>query len=198
MRSFRRRDIFPDHVRFMTEDAVRWQRADPALQIPGLAFKDLRFDGDPGRPASAKELLRQANVLGKFVTDPRYAERFHLVSPDHKPANIVQASPPIIESVRVARRASPDGRIVFDLVAEVSQTCTAQHKGVMFDMNGGCTILLDPNGVVRYVIYKKFTSENRRARQHAAIRGPLAALWVKTGSRYGLKDNVLRRIHAMA
>ena len=27
MRSFRRREIFPDHVRFMTEDAVRWQRA---------------------------------------------------------------------------------------------------------------------------------------------------------------------------
>ena len=25
MRSFRRRQIFPDHVEFMTEDAVRWQ-----------------------------------------------------------------------------------------------------------------------------------------------------------------------------
>ena len=28
MRSFRRRHIFPDHVEFMTEDAVRWQPAD--------------------------------------------------------------------------------------------------------------------------------------------------------------------------
>ena len=198
MRSFRRRDIFPDHVRFMTEDAVRWERADPVLRVPGLAFKDLRFDGDPGRPADATELLRQANALGTFVTDPKYADRFHLVSPNKKPANIVQASPPRIESVRVARRASPDGRILFDLVAEVTQTCTAQHKGVMFDMNGGCTILLDPDGVVRYAIYKRFSSEARRARQHAAIRGPLAPLWKKSGSRYRLRDNVLRRIHAMA
>ena len=39
----------------------------------------------------------------------------------------------------------------------------------MFDMNGGCTILLDPNGVVRYAIYKKFTSVDRRNRQYVAI-----------------------------
>jgi hypothetical protein len=197
MRSFRRRDIFPDHVRFMTEDAVRWERADP-LRVKGLAFKDLRFDGDPGRPASPKELRRQANALGTFVTDPKNASRFHLVSPNRKPANIVQASPPRVESVRVSRRASPDGRIVFDLVAEVAQSCTANHNGELFDMNGGCTILLDPEGVVRYAIYKKFTSENRRARQHAAISGPLAALWEKSGSRYHLRSNVLTRIHDMA
>ena len=37
MRSFRRRAIFPDHVRFMTEDAVRWQPpADAAHSRPGL------------------------------------------------------------------------------------------------------------------------------------------------------------------
>ena len=33
MRSFRRREIFPQHVRFMTEDAVRWQPLDGTLQI---------------------------------------------------------------------------------------------------------------------------------------------------------------------
>src|SRR5216117_1580198 len=70
MRSFRRRDIFPDHVPFMTEDAVQWQPPDNTLCIPELAFAKLRFDGEPGRPASAKEMIRQADALGRFVTHP--------------------------------------------------------------------------------------------------------------------------------
>jgi hypothetical protein len=196
MRSFRRRQIFPDHVRFMTEDAVRWQSPDP-LFIPELAFSRLRFDGEPGRPTNAKELDRQANALGRFVTDPKHARVFHLVPPGRLPKGIVQAPPAMVESVRVTRRAAPDGRILFDLVAEVTQTCTAEFKGELFEMNGGCTVVIDPQGQVRYAIYKKFTSEDRRARQHAAMRGPLNSFWKKTGRRYDLLPNVLRRVHTL-
>ena len=53
MRSFRRREIFPDHVLFMTEDAVRWQPPVQSLHVKGLAFRDLKFEGDPGQPAGA-------------------------------------------------------------------------------------------------------------------------------------------------
>ncbi len=198
MRSFRRRDIFPDHVRFMTEDAVRWQSPAEPIRIPDLAFSRLRFDGDPGRPASAAELNRQANALGMFVTDPANADAFHLVSPRERlPTGIVQAPPPMVESVRVARRAAPDGRILFDLVGEVTQSCTAEFKGELFEMNGGCTVVIDPEGQVRYAIYKKFTGENRRARQHAAMRGPLRGFWKRTGRRYVQQPNVLRRLHGL-
>lgn len=196
MRSFRRRQIFPDHVKFMTEDAVRWQPPGDPLFIPELAFSRLRFDGEPGRPTNAEELDRQANALGRFVTDPGHARAFHLVAPGGRlPKGIVQAPPPMVESVRVTRRAAPDGRILFDLVAEVIQTCTAEFKGELFEMNGGCTLVIDPQGQVRYAIYKKFTSENRRARQHAAMRGPLNSFWKKTGRRYDLRPNVLYRVH---
>jgi hypothetical protein len=198
MRSFRRRQIFPDHVRFMTEDAVRWQPPADPLFIPELAFSRLRFDGEPGQPTDAKELDRQANALGRFVTDPKHARVFHLVSAGGKlPKGIVQAPPAMVESVRVTRRAAPDGRILFDLVAEVTQTCTAEFKGELFDMNGGCTVVIDPQGQVRYAIYKKFDSESRRARQHAAIHGPLNMFWKKTGRRYTLLPNVLRRVHSL-
>ena len=198
MRSFRRRNIFPDHVRFMTEDAVRWQSPREPIRIPGLAFSKLRFDGEPGRPASAGELNRQAHALGKFVTDPAYATVFHLVSPKGRlPKGIVQAPPAMVESVRVTRRAAPDGRIVFDLVAEVTQSCTAEFKGELFEMNGGCTVVIDPQGQVRYSIYKGFASETRRARQHAALRGPLKAFWKKTNGRYTLQPNVLHRVHGL-
>jgi hypothetical protein len=198
MRSFRRRHIFPHHVQFMTEDAVRWQSPETPLRAPGLAFSELRFDGEPGRPASAKELVRQAHALGRFVTDPRYARVFHLVPPGVPlPKGVVQAPPPLVQSVRVTRRAAPDGRILFDLVAEVTQTCTIQRDGELFEMNGGCTVVIDPQGQVRYSIYKRFDSERRRARQQAAMRGPLKAFWRKSGRRFALAEpDVLPLIHS--
>ena len=197
MRSFRRRQIFPDHVLFMTEDAVRWQPAGESLHIKGLAFRDLKFQGDPGQPASAKELVRQAHALGKFVTNPKHAECFRLVAPAERlPKGIVQASPPLVQSIRVTRRAAPDGRILFDLVGEVTQSCTVNRQGELFDVNGGCTVVIDPEGNVRYSIFKKFDSDKRQARQHAAMRGPLKRFWKKSGRKFELQPHVLRRLHA--
>jgi len=196
MRSFRRRHIFPDHVQFMTEDAVRWHCPEATIRVPGLAFRDLRFDGEPGQPASVKELMRQAHVLGRTVTDPKHAHVFQLVAPSVSlPKGVVQASPPLLQSVRITRRAAPDGRILFDLVAEVTQSCTVERKGELFEMNGGCTLVIDPQGEVRYAIYKKFDSETRRARQHTAMRGALKRFWRKSGRRFLLQPNVLRRLH---
>jgi hypothetical protein len=196
MRSFRRRCIYPDHVQFMTEDAMRWQPPDEPLRIPGLAFSELRFDGEPGRAASVKELTRQAHALGAFVTNPRYAHIFRLVSPAAVlPRGVVQASPPMVESVRVSRRVAPDGRVVFDLVAEVTQSCTVKHAGDLFDVNGGCTVIIDPQGELRHAIFKRFDSVTRRARQHAAMRGPLRAFWRKSGRRFDVRPDILRRLH---
>ncbi|MEO7274871.1 MAG: peptidase M4 [Vicinamibacterales bacterium] len=198
MRSFRRREIFPQHVRFMTEDAVRWQPLDGALRIPDLAFRRLKFDGDPGQPADVKELLRQAHALGRFVTDPRHAGAFHVIPPGAPlPNGITQASPPSVQSVRVARRAAPDGRVVFDLIAEVTQSCTVARDGTVFDMNGGCTLVIDPQGAIRYAIYKRFDGATRSERQHAAITGPLARFWSRKGRHYQLRPEMLRRLHGL-
>ncbi len=109
MRSFRRRRIFPDHVQFMTEDAVRWQAPAEALYVPGLAFKDLRFDGDPGHPTDAAELRRQATALGAFITSGDHVHRCGVIVPGQRlPKGMTYASPPLIESIRCARRTSPD------------------------------------------------------------------------------------------
>jgi hypothetical protein len=197
-RSFRRRYIFPDHVQFMTEDALRWRRPERTLRIPALAFRRLRFDGEPGRPADVAELKRQAHALGTFVTDRKNAPAFDLIAPGTRlPKGIVQASPPMVESVRVSRRAAPDGRVLFDLVAEVTQSCTVQRSGDIFDMNGGCTVIIDPHGEVRYAIAKRFTGKERQARQHAAMRGPLKMFWKRKGRRLELQPEVLRRLHAL-
>ena len=198
MRSFRRRRIFPDHVQFMTEDAVRWNPPEKRVRIPGLAFRNLRFEGDPGQPPDAKELTRQANVLGRCLTDPANAKIFQLVAPGAKlPRGVVQASPPIVQSLRVTRRAAPDGRVLFDLIGEVTQSCTVRRNGELFDMDGGTTVVIDPDGDVRYAISKRFGSEARQARQHAAMRGPLARFWSKSGRRFRLSGDVLRHLHGL-
>jgi hypothetical protein len=196
MRSFRRRGIFPHHVQFMTEDALKWQAPAKPLRIPGLAFSDLKFDGDPGHPASAKELRRQAVALGAFVSTPENARHFHLIAPGETlPRNITYAGPVLVQSIRCARRVSPDARIAFDLIAEVTQTCTVQRGGESFEMEGGCTIVIDPYGSIRYAIYKKLDSEDRQARQHDAMRGSLKRFWRKQGKKYLSEQDVLRRLH---
>jgi len=196
MRSFRRRDIVPDHVQFLTEDAMRWQSPPQDLRIPELAFSQLRFGGEPGQPADAAELDRQARALGRFVTDPAHAECFRLIPPGKLTKGVTYASPAIVQSVRVTRRVAPDGRIAFDLVGEVTQSCTVSRDGMLFDMNGGCTVIIDPEGQVRYSIYKRFDSDKRRERQQAAMRGSLKNFWMKQDGKWRLRPDMLLRLHA--
>lgn len=196
MRSFRRRRIFPDHVQFMTEDAVRWQEPPVELYVPGLAFKELRFDGDPGHPADADELRRQATALGAFITTGDHARWCRLIVPGRRlPKGMTYASPPLIESIRCARRTSPDGTVLFDLVAEVTQTCTLIQGGEPVELPAGCTIVVDPHGRIRLIVSKKADNHDRAARQRAAMKGPLQRLWTRRGRRYLLRPDALQRLH---
>ena len=196
MRSFRRRRIFPDHVQFMTEDAVRWQAPAEGLHVPGLAFKDLHFDGDPGHPAGAAELRRQATALGAFVTSGDHARWCRVIVPGQRlPKGMIYASPPLIESIRCARRTSPDGTVLFDLVAEVTQSCTVTRGGELVELLAGCTIVIDPHGQVRFIVSKRADSHDRATRQHAAIKGPLRRFWTRRGRKYLLRPDALRRLH---
>jgi hypothetical protein len=196
MRSFRRRGIFPDHVQLLTEDALKWSPPEKPLEIPGLAFRDLKFEGDPAHPASAKELHRQAVALGRFVSARENAHCFHLIAPGQTlPKNVTYAGPVSVQSIRSARRVSPDGRITFDLIAEVTQTCTVQRGAESFDIEGGCTLVIDPNGGIRYAVFKKLNSEDRQKRQLDAMHGSLQNLWKKQGKKYVAEPDVFRRIH---
>jgi hypothetical protein len=149
--AFAGRGIYPPGVNQLSEDALVWRS--PRRYIPSieaLSFASLRFSGDPSIPASAEELIKQAQALGEVVTRPENREEFGLSE------NTDGTSPPVIQSIRTARRVGPDGQIVFDLIAEVTQQSRERdpETGEFFAVLGGSTIIVDPSGTIRYVISK--------------------------------------------
>jgi hypothetical protein len=196
MRSFQRRRIFPANIPFMSEDAVRWQPPSTPLQIKELAFGKLHFNGDPSHAANEKELLRQANILGEFVTRPEVARALHLAAPGATlPKNLTYAAPPIVQSVRTTRRVGPDGGVLFDLVAEVTQACTVKHNDDLMDFMGGVTLIIDSSGSIRYAIYKRVDSADRQKRQYESINGPLRKYWKKSGRRFVQQGSTFKLLH---
>jgi hypothetical protein len=160
--AFRGRGILVSGVSNLDEDSLVWKPPErPLPPVRPLSFGRLRFRGDPGRPASGGEVKRQALALGRLVTNPADMHLFGLKKPDES------IRIPTIESVRPARRIGPDGQVVFGIVAEITQTAQVSEPGrvrsAMF--YGGSTIILGPEGEVRYVVGKGVGSSARIARQ---------------------------------
>ncbi len=194
MRSFRRRLIFPSNVQFMSEDALLWNRC-KGLHVPGLAFRDFHFNGDPGSPLDDEQLGAQVESLGRFISDAGNARALGLFLPEHRTRRLAGLTLPTIESIRCARRVTPDGRVLYDTIAEITQTCDVRNGHLKFQFGGGCTVVIDPCGIVRYVITKHLENESRRERQAKAIRGPLRDYWVKDGDVHVPGAKLLARVH---
>jgi hypothetical protein len=200
--AFLRRNVYPRNVGSLSEDALLWRA--PAVVNQGLAeldFAHLRFRGDPARPAEAAELVRQAHVLGEFVSRPEFRDDFGLVAPGTmmRTGRSVRAGLPSVESIRTTRRVGPDGQVVFDLVSEVIQTCEVLPSGTEpgFTMYGGATVILGPDGEVRYAIAKNVSGEGRierRAAFLASVQGE--AFWKLTDNRYVQSQPLFLLLHA--
>jgi hypothetical protein len=193
--AFRERGILPSDVKALDEDALAWKPPINKLRpITQLSFARLRFRGDPGRPAGASELGRQATALGAVIADPSYAAEFGLQTPDgdliHKPC---------IESIRSARRVGPDGQILFDIVAEISQRRIVKGGGEndrSLPFYGGSTVILGPEGEIRYVIRKNVESTERSDGQRKFIEGPVGQqYWAPEGDVLAPKPNALKMLH---
>jgi hypothetical protein len=157
--AFAAHGIYPPGVPQLAEDCLAWQRPSRFLPlIPGLHFADLRFAGDPALPSSESELLRQAEALWDYAVQPYIAEEFGLAPPGSD-----GIEPPLVESIRTSRRIGPDGQILFDLVAEITQLRLVKDAktGNIAKFFGGCTVILGPEGDVRYLISKNINNQKR-------------------------------------
>ena len=170
--AFAERGIYPPGVNYLSEDALAW--CPPARNmgpIAALSFSNLRFGGDPSLPADAHALEAQADAFGCFVTTDGHWEQFGLVSPAAQ-GGTVTADRPVVESIRTASRVGPDGQLLFDTIAEVVQRRRAvdSSNGYHGSFYGGSTVVVGPDGTIRYVIGKGVLSERRFERQLAFQR----------------------------
>jgi hypothetical protein len=206
--AFRRYKIFPNAVPDLSEESLLWRSPQQFnVEIPrieGLAFAELRFDGDPGLPASAEELERQACELGRIVTKKEFMPLFGLADkgePRLKRNATLEPDEvdlPKIQSVRSSRRIGPSGQVVFDIVAEVTQRRSAQVPGSPDTCNfyGGSTVIIDPNGAIRYIIAKRVSDNPRLQQQIDFLNGPQGAKY--KDSFYGqtsTKPNFFMMLH---
>jgi hypothetical protein len=183
--AFRVREIYPPGVDNLSEDSLVWR--EPVRRIPrndSLTFGRLRFRGDPANAAGAKELKRQAYELGSLITQPNSFDLFGLIDPSSDEWAGKDVDLPCVESIRSTRRVGPDGQIVFDLIAEVTQRRTARTEdGIPYDFYGGSTIILGPDGQVRYTINKRICHQGREKAQREFMGGARENLWTNRDGR---------------
>lgn len=198
--AFWRRNIYPRFATSLSEDALLWRGPrSPLPTVSGLAFGELRFRGDPAHAADALELRKQACVLGRYVTEKSHLGEFGLAHKDDPLLNGDSVGQPCIESIRTARRAGPDGQIVFDLVAEITQVrhVNASSAGPAFSYHGGCTVILGPLGEVRYLVSKSVTGRGRLERRRAFLTSAEGRrYWRNDGKQFRQIDGTFRLIHA--
>jgi hypothetical protein len=196
IKAFARRGIYPRHVASLTEDALLW-RPPTGRHAPlsGLSFAELRFEGDPASAASPEELRRQADVLGEYVSRPEHAAEFGLLA---APVDGIRPDLPRVESIRTARRSGPDGQLNFDLVAEVTQQCIVAASGGKpeFSLCGGSTVILGPDGEIRYIISKSVTGADRVQRRLAFMESPAGRqFWRREGRRMHQSGPLVAMLH---
>lgn len=199
--AFLRRNVYPRNVSSLSEDALLWRSTTrPCGPIVALDFAHLQFQGDPASAASPKELRRQACVLGDFVTRPEHIEEFGLVGHQDLRLDGSTVDLPSVESIRSARRIGPDGKVVFDLVAEVIQRCMIPHKNgrMAFEFFGGATVILGPEGEIRYAISKSVIGKGRLDRRRDFLESMAGQhYWNVEGGRHVPKESLFRILHVL-
>jgi len=194
--AFRVRGIFPPQVKSLSEDNLRWDKPELSVErIPDLSFAKLQFAGDPAEPSSPEELLRQARALGSVLARPENLAHFGLACADHPELGGDTVSLPKVQSIRSSRRVGPDGQIVFDLVAEVTQRRTIRDPRGTFETFGGATVIIGPKGEFRYVIAKNILNRERVEQQSSFIHGAGKPFWERRDNTLTPIPNAFKLLH---
>jgi len=188
--AFRKRHIFPEGVAALSEDALLWEMPPHPICIDGLNFGELRFSTDPGYAANAREIARQADLVGRTVCRAENLEIFGLADPADPAFGTDKVEYPVVESVRSLRRVGPDRQLAFGLVAEVIQRRQVERPGYPpLTFCGGATLIIGADGEVRYVVAKNIKSDARlrRALDFAASSG--AEVYALAVCRHGVQPS---------
>lgn len=196
--AFGRREIYPDDVPNLSEDALLWQP--PARRLPKLcelSFGRLRFRrGDPAQAGGERELRRQACALGGLITRPELRQYFGLARGDDPSLGGDEVGLPVVQSIRSSRRVGPEGQVLFDLVAEVTQRRIARARGGGSQIYyGGSTVIINPRGEIRYVISKRVNNEQRLKCQEEFITGDGSPYWALKDGLFTPRRQLFKFLH---
>ena len=130
-----------------------------------------------------------------MITRPENLALFGLIAPwDEKLAG-GRVTLPRVQSIRTSRRVGPDGQIVFDLSAEVTQSRFVRDRmaGAESAFTGGATVILGPNGEFRYVVMKSILNRRRLEEQLDFQR--TTAFWEQRDGQLVPRANPLQLVH---
>lgn len=192
--AFQNREIYPYGASSLSEDALLWRRPESELgMLEELSFKKLQFEGDPASPARAGELRRQACALGQFLSREEVLDQFGMAPPGTLDGDTVDL--PCVESIRSSRRVGPNGQVVFDLVAEVTQRRQVRDPDGTFDFFGGATVILGPKGDIRYVVAKSIQNKERIERQRYFQQGSEGRYWTRKDGKWTATAQLFALLH---
>jgi len=174
--AFRERGIVPYDIRRLAEDSLLWEPPpmDPALASEFskvLPVLDLSWGMAIDRAKAFQLSRRNAGILKNWLVDPNQPGRkllrqilgFEEPAKQWKDAVGEQTysgeiRPIEVHSVRVCRRAGPDGLTKSTLVIEITQSFWADPDKTRY--RGGCTLLFNLNtSRLDYVVRKRLLSQ---------------------------------------
>lgn len=186
--AFRHYGITVPDVEDLSEGSLLWRQPERPIIVDALRFSQLQLDCTNGliQWSDDRRQIEAAEALGRAICNDAHGPSCGLARPGGK------VQPPRVISLRTVRRVSPGGSVNFDTVAEIVQK-RAVREGFFF---GGCTLVVDGKGRVRYAIRKRIDSEQRLIAQRQWLRTQpaeiRAAAWAEHSS---VSAALLRRIH---
>jgi hypothetical protein len=147
---FRARGIYPANAWSMTEQALRWDRAPDRPQVEGLV-------SDPSTPGAA---TRNAMLLREFG----WNERDLLGLDPDLPINIDRIQASASQQLDRSGESRTEFKVHIVQQRDVPLDPT-DDRSPTFAFRGGCTVVLDGSGRLKYVISKRIGSEDRLRRQ---------------------------------
>jgi len=166
--AFRRRGIYPQLVRNLSTESVRWESPELDLDIEDLLENislawDLRSNREGAYNSLRENSKALKNWLAKNVSDDQaYSLGFYRSKTTMTVGKETgKLSPFEVHSVRPVRRVGPSGQQQLDLVAEITQTWTPDQR-TDDRYRGGSTIIIGlEDKSVRYTIRKRVAHPER-------------------------------------
>jgi hypothetical protein len=177
LEAFAARGIYPDGVRSLSVESLRW--AGPAWQPAGMGkfLRDMALQWRVG--GDREEAYRRA----KFAAAALHGWIKDNIGKDVAPHFGLDFTDPNrrfeVHSVRPATRVSRDGTVSNDIVVVITQSRDAPFDPAdpsqgTFRFRGGCTLIVDADDdttPIRYVVIKRVNSVNREQAQRDFLQG---------------------------